>query len=365
MKDFEPKPIKIGSRLVGPGHSSYIVAEIGINHNGDMLLAKKQIDAAKESGADAVKFQNFDVDDFLSKRDNADLDLEYKQYNSDGSRLEVVKENQYDLFKRVEISRDDLFELKEHSDKVGIDMHSTPTNKQGIQDLVDIGVDVLKNGSDYLPHVDLIRAMGETGLPTVVSAGMATVADIYHAAQAFYETGNDKLIILHCVSSYPASPNQLNLARMKAIQNTFGCLTGFSDHSEGFLAAALSSMMGACWIEKHFTSDKKLPGPDHWFSADLKEFRQLVNAVREGEKMYGRSTLMLSAAEKSSRLLYRISCVASRKLVKGYVLGPDDITYQRPGTGIEPRSAYLLFGRTLNKTVERGHPFSIENDFFI
>ena len=173
-----------------------IIAEIGINHNGDMLLAKKQIDAAKESGADAVKFQNFDVDDFLSKRDNADLDLEYKQYNSDGSRLEVVKENQYDMFKRVEISRDDLFELKEHSDKVGIDMHSTPTNKQGIQDLVDIGVDVLKNGSDYLPHVDLIRAMGETGLPTVVSAGMATVADIYHAAQAFYETGNDKLIFI-------------------------------------------------------------------------------------------------------------------------------------------------------------------------
>ena len=194
--------IRIGARAIGAGAPCFLVAEIGINHNGNMDLAKRMIDAAARAGADSVKFQNYRTEDFLSDRT---LTFKYEWQNK------IVEESQYDLFKRCELTREALRDLKRHSDGLGILFHSTPTSEEGIRDLIEIGVTVLKNGSDYLTHLPLIHAMGKTGLPTVLSTGMATPEEIGDAVQVFRQTGNDQLILLHSTTSYPTTPSETAL----------------------------------------------------------------------------------------------------------------------------------------------------------
>src|SRR5215475_15889763 len=185
------KSVRVGSRLVGENQPCVMVAEVGINHNGDMALAHRCIDYAADAGADALKFQNYRTEDFLSDRS-----LTY-EYLSQGIR---VTEPQYDMFKRCELSNTQLRELREHCDRRGVIFFSTPTSEAGIQELVDLGAPLLKNGSDYLAHLPLIRAMARTGVPTVISTGMAEASDIEDAVNAFHAAGGRELILLHCTS---------------------------------------------------------------------------------------------------------------------------------------------------------------------
>ena len=347
-----PHPIRIGSRAVGNGHPSYVVAEIGINHNGDMSLARRAIDAAKAAGADAVKFQNYRTEDFIRDRT-----LLYT-YKSQGRS---VTEPQYDMFKRCELSKDQLGELKGYCDSLSIDFHSTPTNEEGIRALTELGVGVLKNGSDYLGNLALIGAIGRTNLPTVLSTGMATMADIDEAVRTFRATGNDKLILLHCVSSYPTPVENINLAKISALGCAFDCLVGFSDHSEGSTAAIGAVAFGACWIEKHFTLDRNLPGPDHWYSSDPPEFRALVDGIRLIEKARGSSRLELSPIELDMRAVARLSCVAARKLAAGATIAANDIAFKRPGDGLPPNLASRLIGRRLVCDLEENQAFDLSH----
>ena len=337
--------IRVGTHEIGPGAPCFLVAEIGINHNGDLDLAKRMIDAAARAGAAAVKFQNYRTEDFISDRSLT------HRYVSQGRS---VVEPQYDLFKRCELTRESLLELKRHSDRCGTLFHSTPTSEEGIRDLVAIGVPVLKNGSDYLTHLPLIRAMGKTGLPTVLSTGMATPEEIGDAARVFRETGNDQLILLHCTSSYPTPSAEAHLRKIPTLAATYKCLAGFSDHTEGTEAVVGAVVLGACWIEKHFTLDKNLPGPDHRFSADPAEFEALVKAVRKMEQELGDPRLGPTSTEAQSRLDYRLSCVAARPLPEGHALTEGDLAFRRPGTGLPPAQAASLVGRRLKRAVEAG-----------
>jgi N,N'-diacetyllegionaminate synthase len=343
--------LKIGARAIGAGQPAYLVAEIGINHNGDLDLARRSIDAAKAAGADAVKFQNFRTEDFVSDRA---LTFTYR------SQGRTITEPQYDMFKRVELSPEMLRRLAEHAGAVGIDFHSTPTSREGVDALVALGCDVIKNGSDYLGHHDLIRAMGETGRVVVLSSGMATLAEIDDAVRALRSTGNDKLVLLHCVSSYPAPDEAINLRRIPALAVAFDCLVGFSDHSAGITAAQGAVALGACWIEKHFTFDRALPGPDHWFSSDPAEFRRLVDGVRAMETMLGNARIEPTAAETEMRQVARLSCVAARALRAGHVLAPGDVAYRRPATGLPPAMAAFLVGRRLKRDVSANAALQLE-----
>jgi len=345
------KTIKIADKNIGAGKPVFIVAEIGINHNGDMALAKEGIDAAAETGVDSVKFQNFRADDFV-----ADKTLPFT-YKSQGKE---VTESQWEMFKRYEIGPEEIAMLKEHCDKRGVIFHSTPTSKQGIQDLVDIDTPVLKNGSDYLSHIKIVEAMGKTGLPTVLSTGMATVTDMDESIGVFRNTGNEDLIVLQCTSNYPTAPEDIHLAKMQTISRTFGCQVGLSDHSEGTVAAVGATLLGACWIEKHFTTDRNLPGPDHWFSSDPEEMARLVRDVRAAEKMMGNPALTSEDAEEFSQTNYRLSCVALKGFKSGHTLTEDDIDYQRPGHGLRPSNAHLLIGRTLTQDVQRAEILTMD-----
>ncbi|MBK9281056.1 MAG: N-acetylneuraminate synthase family protein [Candidatus Obscuribacter sp.] len=344
--------LNIEGRIVGIGSPCFLVAEIGINHNGDIELAKKTILAAKEAGADAVKFQSYQTEDFITNRT-----LVY-EYENSGRK---VQETQFDMFKRCELTFSQLKELKLYCDQLRISFHSTPTSREGIADLVKLGAAVLKNGSDYLTHLPLIRDMGRTGLTTVLSTGMATLEEIDQAVRAFRETGNTKLILLACTSSYPTAPRDVNLLRIATLRQSFDCLTGFSDHTDGIVAAVGSVILGSVWLEKHFTLDKNLPGPDHRFSCDADEFQALARSVREMEKMVGSSSLQPTETEAHGRRNYRLSCQTTRDLPEGHVLTEADIAFRRPGTGIPPAHINYILGRKLARALSSSHTIKVED----
>jgi len=337
--------IEIGSQMVGPGRPCFLVAEIGINHNGSMDLAKQMIDAAVQAGANGVKFQNYRTEDFIFDRT-----LTYR-YLSQGV---PVIESQFEMFKRCELDKTSLKSLKEYCDSRGVSFHSTPTSQAGIADLTEIGVQVLKNGSDFLTHHPLIRCMGETGLPVVLSTGMATLSEVSEAVHELRSTGNDQLILLHCVSSYPASADDVHLRKIPVLASAFDCVVGFSDHTIGTTAAAGAVVLGASWIEKHFTLDKSLPGPDHWFSADPAEFELLVSSVRTMERCLGESRLGPTTSESRNRQNFRLSCVASGDMKAGHVLREEDVVFRRPGTGVPPAWLPFLLGRSVRRDIGRG-----------
>ncbi len=213
---------------------------------------------------------------------------------------------------------------------------------------------MLKNGSDFLTQLELIRAMGETGLPTVLSTGMAVRSEIEDAVEAFRGTGNKDLILLHCTSSYPTPPEDVNLRRIPELVELFQCIVGFSDHTDGTAAAVVAAATGACFIEKHFTLDKMLPGPDHHFSMDPEELSTLVAAVRDTETYLGRAEIGPAPSEESGRQQFRLSCVAAHDLPAGHMLLPDDLVFRRPGTGLPPKAAAGLVGRTLSRNLGAG-----------
>jgi N,N'-diacetyllegionaminate synthase len=325
-----------------------VVAEIGINHNGDMVLAKEMIHAAAESGADSIKFQNYKTDDFVF--DKA-LQIKYQ------SRGQTISESQYKLFRRCELSLDQLSELKQECDSVGVLFHSTPTSYDGINELQSIGCKLLKNGSDYLTNHRLVRAMGESGLPTILSTGMANIDEIDQAVRVFRATGNACLMLLHCTSSYPTPIDQVNLSRIKSLATTFGVATGFSDHTKGITAAVGASFLGARWIEKHFTLSPDLEGPDHWFSMTPDELSKLVNSVHASCEMLGSSIISPTVAEIDSRKQYRLSCCASHELSPGHIITPDDISFLRPGTGLPPFYDQSLIGLKVISQIQNGQQF--------
>jgi N-acetylneuraminate synthase/N,N'-diacetyllegionaminate synthase len=340
------QPLDLDGRTIGPGAPCFVAAEVGLNHNGDLELAHRSIDAAADAGADAVKFQNFRTEDFVSDRE-----VTY-EYVSQG---ETVVEAQYDMFKRYELPESAWVELKRHCDDRGVVFFSTPTSEAGIDQLVRIGAPLLKNGSDYLVHLPMVRAMARTGIPTILSTGMSTLAEVDDAVRAFRGAGGSDLLLLHCTSSYPTPPEDVTLRRIPALAAAFDVPVGLSDHSWGSLAAAGSVALGSCFVEKHFTLDKGLPGPDHRFSADPAELAELVRAVRAVEAMLGTSAIAPTPSEADGRRDFRLSCAAARPLAAGTVLADGDLAFLRPGTGLPPAAADWVVGRTLARPVPAGH----------
>lgn len=338
--------IQIGRRKVGVGHPVLIAAEIGINHNGDMGLAREMILSAAEAGADAVKFQNYRTEDFLS-----DESLSY-EYISQGR---TVVESQYAMFKRCELTREQLMDLRDYCEQAGVLFFSTPTSEEGLADLIATGAQIVKNGSDYLSHLPFIRAMARSGLVTVLSTGMATKEEVAEAVAAYRQAGGRDLILLHCTSSYPTPDHDVNLRRVAALSNLFDVPTGFSDHTWGDAAALGAVALGACFVEKHFTLDKNLPGPDHRFSSDPSELKSLVTGIRRMEAQLGDVLIGPTPSETIGRRDYRLSCTLRTDLEGGHVLTEGDIVFRRPGHGFSPKYHDALLGRKLKLRLPAGH----------
>ena len=334
------------------GKKPYIIAEAGINHNGDLNLAIDLVKAAAKSGASAIKFQNYLTEDFIF-----DKSLQFT-YQSQGNE---VTESMFDLCKRCEMNPKWIPELKRLSDDLGIDFLSTPTNIDGINDLMDVGVKMLKNGSDFLNHLPLLSQMSSTGLPIIMSTGMANKSEIRDAVQAVKTSGSSPIILLHCTSLYPTQIEDVNLNRMVTLKNTFDVPVGFSDHTRGSRAAIQALSLGACLFEKHFTLDHNSIGPDHWFSLDPDGLKKYVNDILDANTRLGSDKIEPSKGEANSCYEFRLSIRAKHDLKKGSMLSDDDLVFAKPYDGLAPKELPRIIGQILIKDIRRGD--SIKWDF--
>lgn len=343
--------IRIGNRLVGEGEPCFIIAEVGINHNGSVEVAKKMIDTAVECSVDAVKFQAFKAEEFVSDK------KETYTYKSQGKE---VTESMYEMFNRYELSEENFRELFGYCKKKKILCFATPQNISDLEMLLCIGIPAIKVGSDDLTNLPLLKIYASYRLSMIISTGMATLGEIEEAINVIEQTGNEKLIVLHCISSYPPLAEEVNLNRIRTIRQAFSVIVGFSDHTQGIIASLGAITLGAKVIEKHFTLNKNMVGPDHWFSADPKELKELVEAIRRLEKMMGSPIVVPTPKEKEMRRIARRSIVAARDIKKGEEITHEVIAYKRPGTGLLPKFTDLITGRKANRNIKKGELITLE-----
>jgi len=336
-------PVEIEGKLIGPDQPVFIIAEVGVNHNGELNLAKRTIEAAAKAGVDSVKFQSFRADEFM-----ADPDHEY-EYVSGGK---VVREKMYEMFKRLELPLEWHRELFDYARFMGLIPLTSVADPLSVDIALEAGAKALKLASEDLINLPLLEYVAAKGLPILLSTGMADEIEIKDAIDLIDGFGNaGKTIFLHCVSLYPVKASEANLLRMLPIREITNSLVGYSDHTVGPEACIAAVALGACVLEKHFTTDKNLPGPDHAMSADPGELNELVRMVRRTEKMGGERSIKISQRELAIRKSFRRSIVASRKLPAGKVLERGDLALKRPGDGMKPRQLSKAIGKKLKFAV--------------
>ena len=325
----------------------FLIAEIGVNHNGDVELAKKMIFAAKESGADAVKFQTFKAEILASQ-----LTPKVKyQIDNTGSG-----ESHFQMLQKLELSYQDHFSLKAYCETLNIEFISTPYDINSAIFLNDdLDVRCFKTASADIVDIPLQEYIASTGKNAIVSVGMASLGEIETICEIYHKNKNKNLSLLHCVSNYPCSDKSLNLKVIKTLQNAFGVPVGYSDHCLGETGAIISIAFGAKIIEKHFTLDKNLPGPDHPASSTPEEFRNYSDAIRRSEAMLGSSIKRCQPEEVEMSKVSRKSLHLSRDKNEGEVLKEDDFLLMRPGTGINYDKKEFLVGRILKRNLKKGH----------
>jgi sialic acid synthase SpsE len=322
----------------------YVIAEIGANHNGRMDLAKEMIREAKKIGCDCVKLQSFDQRLFAKEVYDASAFL------GDGRDLET------DLLAAVQeysLTSEQIKELCHFAHGLDIQFSSSAFEHDQVLTLEEAGVDFIKVASMDVNNPHLLRKVGESGLPVVLSTGMASLDEIAIAVSVLETAGCEQLALLHCVSLYPAPDEEINLNNIGMLSDTFGYPVGFSDHTEGVAVAIAAIAKGAVIIEKHFTLDKKMEGWDHALSLDSNEMASLVDCVNRASKSLGTAKRSLSVAEKDKRKVMRRSLVAARHIPAGKVIESRDLTYRRPGTGLPPTLAEHIIGMKSAKPIEQ------------
>jgi|ETNmetMinimDraft_13_1059891.scaffolds.fasta_scaffold28651_1 N-acetylneuraminate synthase/N,N'-diacetyllegionaminate synthase len=334
--------LRINESFIGPDNPCFVIAEIGMNHNGDLDLAKAMIKSAAECGTNAVKFQIFKAEKFVTE--NALV------YGED-SHSEPL--SQVEMLKKYEFSSDEWKLLKDTAVKKGIIFFASVFDDESLDIAGSLDIELLKIASCDLTNIPLIRQVAGLGRPVLLSTGMSTLSEIDIAVSTFLEKGNDKLILMHCVSSYPAKIEESNIRVIPALRNMFEIPVGFSDHCKENYASFNAVSHGAVVIEKHFTTDSKLPGIDQKMSLNPAGLNELVNGIRSIEKSTGRSVKRILESERPARINGRRSLVASKDLEAGEVISPEMVAVKRPGTGISPIHFDLVLGRKLNKPVKK------------
>lgn len=314
---------------------AYIIAEAGVNHNGSLNLACKLVDAAKKAGVDCIKFQTFKSENLVAKTaQKADYQ---KGTTGDGSQI--------DMLKKLELSYDDFITLKEYCDKVGITFLSTPFDFDSIDFLNSIDIPFWKIPSGEVTNYPYLVALAKTGKPVVMSTGMCELSEIEAAVKVLKENGAKDIKLLQCNTEYPTPYGDVNLNAMQTMRDAFGLDVGYSDHTKGIEVPIAAVAMGATIIEKHFTLDRNMEGPDHKASLEPDELVAMVSSIRHVEKALGTSIKTPSTSEKKNKAVARKSIVAKKNILAGETLTEDNITVKRPGTGISPMRWLEVLGK--------------------
>jgi N,N'-diacetyllegionaminate synthase len=327
--------IEIAGRRIGGDRPPFVIAEAGVNHNGDPARALALVDAAAAAGADAVKFQTFSADAL------ATADAPQAGYQ----RSRAAATSQREMLRALELPVEGLRAARDRASERRIAFLSTPFDLASVRLLAELGVPAFKVGSGDLTNLILLRAVAAHGLPMLVSTGMATLHEVEAAVSALRAAGDPPLVLLQCTSAYPASAGDANLRAMNVLRERFGVPVGYSDHTLGIATATAAAALGAAVIEKHLTVDRTLPGPDHAASLEPAEFERLVLAVAEAHAALGDGVKVPRPDEEDARLVARRSLVTTRAISAGSIFSSDDLDAMRPATGISPLEVDDVIGR--------------------
>lgn len=332
---------------------TFVIAEAGVNHNGDLELARDLVRAAARSGADAVKFQSFSADKVVAAGTET---AEYQRRNAGET-------DQLSMLRRLELSRDAHFELAEVAAAAGIEFLSSPFDEGSVDLLCTVGVRRFKISSGEITNYPLLERVAAAARPIILSTGMSTLDEVSEAVARIGRVRSERgfeapiaevLTLLHCTSNYPAAVADVNLLAMHTLARAFSVPIGYSDHTEGTVIAVAAAALGATVIEKHFTLDRKLPGPDHLASIEPTDFARMVSDIRSVDLSLGDGNKAPRPSETPLRELARRSVAAAKALAANHVIAADDLMLLRPGGGLPPADLPLLVGRTLRKAISRG-----------
>lgn len=321
-------------------NKTFIIAEAGVNHNGSFELAKQLVDKAVWAGADCIKFQTFNSKNLVSK--NAQK-AEYQKKITDSS------ESQLEMLKKLELSKEEFIELRDYCNHKGIMFLSTPFDLESMDFLASIGVEIWKVPSGEITNYPFLRAIGKRKESVIMSTGMCTLDEVRDALNVLKEFGTSDITLLHCTTEYPAPYDSVNLKAMLTLHNEFGFNVGYSDHTNGIEIPVAAVAMGATVIEKHFTLNKNMAGPDHKASLEPEELKQMVQSIRNIEVALGDGTKQPSEAEKKNIAIARKSIIAACDIKKGEVFTEENLTAKRPGNGIPP----MKWNEVLGKVAKR------------
>ncbi|MEH2097777.1 N-acetylneuraminate synthase [Nostoc sp.] len=343
------KRIDVSGIQIGHEYPCFIIAEAGVNHNGSLDMAKHLIDQALEAGADAVKFQSFKSEKVVS---STAPKAEYQLLTTNPD------ESQLDMIRTLELSVEAHRELQSYSQKQGILFISTPFDEESADILEELNVPLFKIPSGEITNWPFLQYVARKGKPLIVSTGMSYLSEVEEALRVIRQVGCEQLVLLHCVSSYPTNPTEANLRAMHSMATALQVPVGYSDHTTGIEVALAAVALGACVIEKHFTLDKNLPGPDHKASLDPKELQALVKGVRTVECALGNGLKQPTESETNTRAIARRSLAVTCDVVEGTILEPEMLTALRPASGISPTLQKLVLGRKVTRSLQAGQLIS-------
>lgn len=329
-----------------------IIAEAGVNHNGSLELAKKLVDEAKKAGADYVKFQTSTPEKVISVYAEQ---AEYQKTNTG------TQESQLDMVRKIMLSLEEFRPLKEYCDKVGIKFMSTPFDLDAIDYLSSFDMDYMKVPSGEITNLPYLRKIAKLNMPVILSTGMSRIGEVEDAINILIDGGmkREDIILLHCNTEYPTPYEDVNLKAMLTLRDTFGVRVGYSDHTKGIEVPIAAVAMGAEVIEKHFTLDHNLPGPDHVASLEPKELKAMVDSIRNIEKAIGSGLKLVSASEEKNIKIARKSIIAAKDIKAGELLTEENLTVKRPGNGVSPMLWDSVIGTKAKRDFVYDEPIEI------
>ena len=348
MKTSFPKTISFDKHPVGYGHPCYIIAEIGANFDGNIDKAKKLVLAAKQAGADCAKFQSFISEKIVSPKGFASMKLK----GVHGSWNKPVDQ----VFKEAEFPRAWHKEIAEYCKEIGIHFSTSPYDFEAVDLCDELKVPYIKIGSGEITWHEMLEYVAKKNRPMILATGDSTIAEIDEALRVVEGTGNTKLVLLQCITNYPSKIESANINVLKTYQTAFDILTGYSDHSPGPVVALASVALGGCVIEKHFTTNKNDPGPDHPHSMEKNDFQVMVEYIRELEIALGSTRKFVVEEESETVIVQRRGLYARRSIPKGKIIESNDLVELRPALGIPPKFKKILIGKKANVDIEDGTP---------
>lgn len=327
-----------------------IIAEAGVNHNGNLRIALELCDAAKDSGADVVKFQNWRTEKIILQ------DVEKAQYQKNSIK---INETQYDMLKRLELPYDDFRKIKAYCDDIGITFASTADDIEGVDFLISLGIPFIKIGSGDMNNIPYLRQIAKRKLPIILSTGMFSIGDVDRAYNTLKDAGARDITLLHCTTNYPCPLEQVNLRAMVTLRNAFGVPVGYSDHTKGIEVPISAVALGASVIEKHITLDASMEGPDHAASTEPDEFKAMVDGIRNIEKALGNGEKkpVVEETKISGVILKRI--IAAQNIEYGTVITEDMLSVMRANKGISPNEWDMIVGTRAWKKFNQGEPVTL------